>query len=224
MTVGETLGEALSRARGARRLVRGKEVAELLDLVGLAQTDAARYPSQFSGGQRQRIALARALAVRPELIIADEITSSLDVSTQAAILNLLKEIQSTRGVSYLFISHNLGLIRWMSQEVAVMHLGKIVEQGSTPEVFERPRHPYTRALIDAIPRLNAAPQESFHLEGEVPDPRHPPSGCRFHLRCPIGPTVIDGRAICETDEPDRLALVNPNHAACHFPLAAGERL
>lgn len=218
MTVGETLGEALSRARGTRRLVRGKEVADLLELVGLAQADAARYPSQFSGGQRQRIAIARALAVRPELIIADEITSSLDVSTQAAILNLLKELQSLRGVSYLFISHNLGLIRWMSREVAVMHLGKIVERGAASEVFDRPRHPYTRALIDAIPQLEAPQRRVFHLEGEVPDPRHPPSGCRFHLRCPVGPIVAEARGICETDEPDRLALVNPNRAACHFPL------
>jgi peptide/nickel transport system ATP-binding protein len=218
MTVGETLGEALSRAPGARRFVRGKEVAELLGLVGLAQSDETRYPSQFSGGQRQRIAIARALAVRPELIIADEITSSLDVSTQAAILNLLKDLQTLRGVSYLFISHNLGLIRWMSQEVAVMHLGKIVERGVATEVFDRPRHPYTRALIDAIPRLEAPKQRAFHLEGEIPDPRHPPPGCRFHLRCPIGPTVNEGRAICATDEPGRLAYVNPNRAACHFPL------
>ena len=222
MTVGESLSEVLARHHRTARGVRRSEVARLLDIVGLVEEDAQRYPSQFSGGQRQRIAIARALAVQPELIIADEVTSSLDVSIQASILNLLRTLQRTQDVSFLFISHNLGVVRWMSTRMAVMHLGKIVESGPTAETFERPRHPYTRSLIDAIPRLNGRGKEFACLEGEVPDPQSPPSGCRFHTRCPIGPRTRPDRAVCVDIEPDHLAAVNPNAAACHFPLGVAD--
>jgi oligopeptide/dipeptide ABC transporter ATP-binding protein len=222
MTLGELLMEVLARHHGARGATRRADVARLLETVGLAESDAPRYPTEFSGGQRQRIAIARALAVKPELIIADEITSSLDVSIQASILNLLRELQRTQHVSYLFISHNLGIVRWMSRRVAVMHLGKVVEEGLTSETFDTPRHPYTRALIDAIPRLTPRTDPLLHLEGEIPDPQNPPSGCRFHTRCPLGPRTHPERTVCAEVEPDELARVNANAAACHFPLGDQE--
>jgi oligopeptide/dipeptide ABC transporter ATP-binding protein len=221
MTVGEMLGEVLARHHGSRGPSRRAEIAELLDLVGLSEADAERYPGQFSGGQRQRIAISRALAVQPELVIADEVTSSLDVSIQASILNLLRKLQRTRRVSFLFISHNLGVVRWMSRRVAVMHLGQIVEEGLTADVFRSPRHPYTRALVDAIPRVGVLAAGRLPLEGDVPDPHHPPSGCRFHTRCPVGPVARPDRAICATEIPDPRILGNPNAAACFFPLDAG---
>jgi peptide/nickel transport system ATP-binding protein len=218
MTIGEILEEAIARHHRMTRSARRAEVHSLLELVGLSRADELLYPAQFSGGQRQRVAIARALAVRPELIIADEITASLDVSIQASILNLLRDVQAARDVSYLFISHNLGVVRWASRRVAVMHLGKIVEAGETEAVFRAPRHPYTRALVDAIPRLGGGVRPRLTLEGDVPDPHAPPSGCRFHTRCPVGPLARPERVICTTDEPDVRAATNPNAAACHFPL------
>jgi oligopeptide/dipeptide ABC transporter ATP-binding protein len=224
MTVGETIAEAVTahRAIGARRTVT--ETARLLDLVGIDARSVEKYPHQFSGGQRQRIAIARALAVEPEILICDEVTSSVDVSVQANILNLLKDLQRTLRLSYLFISHNLSVVRYMSDAVSVMYLGRIVEHAPTHVLFARPRHPYTRALIDAIPRMvSGAAAERVRLAGDLPDPRFPPQACRFHTRCPIGPLAHPERAICREVDPHEAGGDEAAFAACHFPLEAAPR-
>jgi oligopeptide/dipeptide ABC transporter ATP-binding protein len=163
-----------------------ERVVSLLESVGMGRQHLYRYPHQFSGGQRQRISIARALALDPEFIVLDEPTSALDVSVQAQILNLLHDLQQQRGLTYLFISHDLGVVRLMSDRIAVMYLGRLVEQGTSDELFETPRHPYTQALLAANPDLSADPDvEMKGLEGIVPDPANPPQGCRFHTRCPV---------------------------------------
>jgi oligopeptide/dipeptide ABC transporter ATP-binding protein len=163
-----------------------ERTVQLLEQVGLGRQHLFRYPHQFSGGQRQRISIARALALDPELIILDEPTSSLDVSVQAQILNLLHKLQQQRGLAYLFITHNLSVVRHMADRIVVMYLGKVVEAGDTAAIFERPQHPYTRALLAASPDLtDDVDVEMPTLEGTVPDPAHPPQGCRFHTRCPV---------------------------------------
>lgn len=220
MTVGETIGEAITTHRRVSARSRALEVARLLEMVGLNPGVVTRYPHQFSGGQRQRIAIARSLAVGPEVLICDEVTSSVDVSVQANILNLLKELQKRLGLSYLFISHNLSVIRYMSDVVAVMYLGKVVERASAVDLFARPRHPYTRALIDSIPRaISRLTRDRVRLSGDLPDPRHPPQGCRFHTRCPFGPLVQPDRVICRDIDPHTTLVPGPHVAACHFPLA-----
>jgi peptide/nickel transport system ATP-binding protein len=164
---------------------RSRRVAEILEQVGLARDSVDRYPHEFSGGQRQRIAIARALAVRPRLIICDEPTSALDVSVQAQILNLLKSLQKELRLSYLFITHNIAVVEYLAHEVAVMYLGRIVERGTVDEVLREPKHPYTRALLAAVPKIEAGgTREVIRLEGELPSPVNPPSGCHFHPRCP----------------------------------------
>jgi oligopeptide/dipeptide ABC transporter ATP-binding protein len=160
-------------------------VVSLLESVGLWRAHLYRYPHQFSGGQRQRISIARALALDPEFIVLDEPTSALDVSVQAQILNLLYDLQRERGLTYLFISHDLGVVRLMSDRIAVMYLGKIAEQGTARELFEDPRHPYTEALLAANPDINVEKSGMKGLHGHVPDPANPPAGCRFHTRCPV---------------------------------------
>jgi oligopeptide/dipeptide ABC transporter ATP-binding protein len=162
-----------------------ERVVSLMESVGLWRNHLYRYPHQFSGGQRQRIAIARALALDPEFIVLDEPTSALDVSVQAQILNLLYELQRERGLTYLFISHDLGVVRLMSDRIAVMYLGKVAEQGTARELFEDPRHPYTEALLAANPDINAKESTMKGLHGHVPDPANPPEGCRFHTRCPV---------------------------------------
>ena len=214
MVVGEMLDEAL-RNRGTRREMRASESERILQLVGLSRKVLTRYPHQFSGGQRQRVAIARALAVGPQLIIADEVTSALDVSVQATILNLLKELQRELGLSYLFISHDLSVVRYMSDQVAVMYLGRVVESAPVEEIFDRPCHPYTRGLIGSIPQLHAK-RIKAPIVGDLPDPRNPPHGCRFHPRCPIGPLVDATRTICLEQDPSQKAWQREHHAACHF--------
>jgi len=155
----------------------------LLDQVGLARNAKWRYPHEFSGGQRQRIAIARALAVSPQLLICDEPTSALDVSVQAQILNLLKSLQRDLNLSYLFITHNLGVVEYIAHEVCVMYLGRIVERGTAEEVLRSPKHPYTKALLSAVPRIDGEGRERIRLEGDMPSPANPPPGCHFAPRC-----------------------------------------
>ena len=159
-------------------------VARVLERVGMGEEALLRYPHEFSGGQRQRICIARALAVEPDFIVCDEATSALDVSVQASILNLLKSLQQEMGLTYLFITHDLSVVEYLSDRVAVMYVGQIVEENDTAELFARPRHPYTEALLRSAPRLDPDQRELVSLEGDVPSPMHPPAGCRFHPRCP----------------------------------------
>jgi len=184
MTVGEIVGRPMAIHRLVDPSQRDERVAQLLESVGLQREHLYRYPHEFSGGQRQRIGIARALATQPKLIVADEPTSALDVSVQAQILNLMRQLQKVFGLTYLFISHNIGVIRHISDRVAVMYLGKIVEMGEKRALFQSPKHPYTRALLTAVPSLDPRrKREEVILEGDVPSPIRPPSGCRFHTRC-----------------------------------------
>jgi oligopeptide/dipeptide ABC transporter ATP-binding protein len=189
----------------------GERVEGLLGDVGLKADVANKYPHQLSGGQRQRVGIARALAVQPSLIIADEAVSSLDVSIQAQILKLMKDLQREHRLSYIFISHDLGVVKYMSHRIAVMYLGEIVEVADADELYRRPLHPYTRALMSATPSLTRKTNRIV-LEGEPPDPARPPSGCEFHPRCPMA------QSICSEDDPALHEWLPNRLAACHFAL------
>jgi oligopeptide/dipeptide ABC transporter ATP-binding protein len=212
MTVGQMLEEPLFLHSLHTRNTK-KRVEELLNLVGLAPEHARRYPHQFSGGQRQRIGIARALAVEPRLIVCDEAVSALDVSIQAQIVNLLEDLQARLGLTYLFIAHDLSVVRHISDRIAVMYLGKIVELADRKALYEDPLHPYTKALLSAVPIPDPAleaTRERTVLRGEVPSPLNPPSGCVFHPRCPI---AVDR---CSAEIPP-LREIKPGHwAACHL--------
>jgi peptide/nickel transport system ATP-binding protein len=211
LTVGSMLTEALTIHKLARGRAARDRVAELLRLVGLAPDHARRYPHEFSGGQRQRIGVARALAVSPKLIVADEPVSALDVSIQAQIINLLRDLQRKMGLTYLFIAHDLSVVEHISNRVAVMYLGKIVELATSEALYAEPRHPYTVSLLSAIPIPDPRRRKQrIVLKGDVPSPAKPPSGCRFHPRC------FMAREICSREEPP-LRQVKPGHwSACHF--------
>jgi len=183
-------------------------VADLLQHVGLSGADASRFPHQFSGGQRQRISIARALASQPEFLVCDEPTSALDVSVQAQVLNIMRDLQRERGLTYLFISHNLAVVRHVSDEVGVMYLGRLVELAPKAELFARPRHPYTRMLLDAIPDIRMTGRARTPVQGEVPNPLNPPAGCAFHPRCP------HANARCASERPS-LQLLKGIRVACH---------
>jgi len=184
------------------------QVTTLLESVGLSSQDLSKYPHQFSGGQRQRISIARALATAPEFLVCDEPTSALDVSVQAQVLNIMKDLQRARGLTYLFISHNLAVVRHVSDKVGVMYLGQIVELADKHALFGNPQHPYTRMLLDAIPQLKKTGHSRTPVQGEVPNPLHPPSGCSFHPRCPLA------RERCKTERPSLLNLKGIQ-IACH---------
>ncbi len=203
MTVGDIVGEPLEIHNLARGKDKVRRVQELLEVVGLSPYHANRYPHEFSGGQRQRIGIARALAVNPKLIICDEPVSALDVSIQAQVLNLLQELQKEFGLTYLFIAHDLSVVKHISDRIAVMYLGRIVEVGTTDQLFENPQHPYTEALLSAVPIPDPAMRrERIILPGDVPSPVNPPKGCRFHTRC------LYAQPSCSVDDP---ALVDYSH-------------
>jgi oligopeptide transport system ATP-binding protein len=212
MTVDDIIGEALDiHQLTDTKTARRKRIAELLQAVGLNADHARRYPHEFSGGQRQRVGIARALAVEPQLIVCDEPVSALDVSVQAQIINLLRDLQQERGMAYLFIAHDLAVVEHISRRVMVMYLGKIVEQAAASKIISAPRHPYTQALISAVPEADPdARRQRIILPGDVPSPIHPPAGCPFHPRCPIA------EARCQTEAP-RLDESLPGHlTACHL--------
>jgi oligopeptide/dipeptide ABC transporter ATP-binding protein len=211
-TVGRTLSEVIEVHRLRERRDWSSRVGELLEMVRLRPALASRYPHQLSGGQRQRVGIARALAVEPEVLVLDEPVSALDVSVQSGIMNLLSQLRDELDVAYVFISHDLGMVRHISDRIAVMYLGRVVESGPWEPVSDRPLHPYTVALQEAVPIADPEVEASRYVagvEGEVPDPANPPPGCPFHPRCPLAEDV------CRNVRPDLLPLVENHHAACH---------
>jgi oligopeptide/dipeptide ABC transporter ATP-binding protein len=222
--VGSIIGEPFAVHKTTTSAARKRTVQDLMERVGLNPEHYNRFPAEFSGGQRQRIGVARALALRPKLIIADEPVSALDVSIQAQILNLLADLQQEYGLSYLFIAHDLEVVRHVSDQVMVMYLGRVAEIGPSDPVYDSPRHPYTAALLSAAPAADpdsAARRQRIILTGDVPSPVNPPSGCRFHPRCP------KAQDRCSQEEPSlesKLGDVATHRAACHFPVHPGEDL
>jgi oligopeptide transport system ATP-binding protein len=211
MTIGSIVGEPLEIHKIAKGAEKEERVASLLQKVGLRAEDMRKYPHEFSGGQRQRIGIARALALNPKLIICDEPVSALDVSIQAQVINLLGDLQEEFGLSYLFIAHNLNVVEHISNRVAVMYLGKIVELASDKDLYENPQHPYTEALLSAVPIPDpTVKKKRIILEGDVPSPINPPSGCHFHTRCPYK------EKICEEVEPVFKDIGGGHWVACHL--------
>ncbi|MCO5970176.1 ATP-binding cassette domain-containing protein [Actinoallomurus sp. WRP9H-5] len=222
--VGAIIGDPFDIHGIADGAERKRRVQELMELVGLNPEHYNRFPAEFSGGQRQRIGVARALALKPKLIVCDEPVSALDVSIQAQVINLLKDLQDELGLTYIFIAHDLSVVEYVSDRVAVMYLGKITENAESEELYAKPRHPYTNALLSAASVADpdeAAKRERIILTGDVPSPIKPPSACRFHPRCP------KAQPICSTEEPELIVREgdDADHlTACHFPVQLGEHL
>jgi len=217
--IGESIGEGLRIHHLGNRTERVAKVRRMMDLVGLAPYHARRYPHEFSGGQRQRIGIARALVLEPDLLVCDEPVSALDVSIQAQVLNLLRELQRELGLTYLFIAHNMGVVEHISDRVAVMYLGRIAELADRQEIFLRPRHPYAQALLSAIPVPDPERKRMrIILRGDVPSPVNPPAGCRFHPRCQLRQALGNPeRCAIEPPELEAIEATRPDHvAACHF--------
>lgn len=211
MTVADIIGEALPAHGVTGKTEITSRVKETLEMCGLTSEHGNRYPHEFSGGQRQRVGIARALALRPKLIIADEPVSALDVSIQAQIINLLQDLQAQLGLTYVFISHDLSVVRHISSRVGVMYLGRLAELGTARELYSNPLHPYTQALLSAVPVANPlAKRERIILQGDVPSPANPPPGCAFSPRCP---KVMD---ICKTVRPEMTTVTDSHRAACHL--------
>lgn len=213
MSVGDIIGEPLVVHHLVKRKEYKEQVEELMNMVELEPRMAPRYPHEFSGGQRQRIGIARALATRPKFIVCDEAVSALDVSIQAQIVKLLRELKEELGLTYLFIAHDLSVVRYISDRVAVMYLGKIVEITDSDELYNNPVHPYTQALLSAVPIPSPEVDRQrtrIILSGDVPSPLHPPAGCRFHTRCPVA------QAMCRESEPELKDVGKEHWAACHL--------
>ena len=212
--VGDLVAEPLRIHTNLSEAEIGRRVAELFDIVGLLPDHVGRYPHEFSGGQRQRVGIARAIALNPDLVVLDEPVSALDVSVQAQIVNLLADLQEKLNLTYIFIAHDLSVVRQVSTRIAVMYLGSVVEEGPAEEVFSTPAHPYSQALISAVPVVETTPggtRKRILLTGDVPSPLNPPSGCRFHPRCPVA------QDRCRTERPEAVAFGNGRKVACHFP-------
>jgi peptide/nickel transport system ATP-binding protein len=213
MTVEELIGEPLVVHKLASGKKLREEVMELMKLVGLGEHQLKRFPHEFSGGQRQRIGIARALALKPKVIVCDEAVSALDVSIQAQILNLLKKLQRELGLTYVFIAHGLPAVRHISDRIGVMYLGRMVELSNRDEIFEKPLHPYTQALLDSVPIPDPKLRKEHQLiEGEIPNPSNPPSGCHFHPRCPYATDR------CRQEDPEYREIMPKHFVACHHPL------
>ncbi len=210
-TVEKIVGEPIVTHERVTAPVLRERVVDLLTAVGLSAEHVDRLPAQFSGGQRQRIALARALAGNPRLLVADEPVSALDVSVQAQVINLMRDLHERQRMAILFISHNLAVVHHLCERVGILYLGKLVEIGPVDEVFSRPLHPYTRALLDAIPEPDPHPSRLVTLKGEIPSPIAPPAGCHFHPRCPRA------KALCSQEAPKLADKGGGRHVACHFP-------
>ena len=210
MTVGELIVEPLVVHDVGDTVSQERKLRDLLDRVGLSLWQAGRFPHELSGGQRQRVCIARALALDPALLVLDEAVSALDVSVQAQTLNLLAELRRDLGLTYLFISHDLGVVHHISDRVAVMYLGQIVEIGSRHIIFSAPSHPYTQALLNSVPSAKKGRKSFFTIQGDIPSPANPPPGCRFHTRCPI---AVAG---CRTDPPQLRALADGRQVSCHL--------
>lgn len=211
MLIKDIIGEPLDVQAGLKQSEIIPKVKELLDMVGLPKDAVFKYPHEFSGGQRQRIAIARALALMPKLIVLDEPTSSIDILSQAQILDLLENIKNEFDLTYIVISHDLSVVNYMSNKIAVMYLGKIVEYGESKLIFDNPKHPYTKALFDAIPDIDSENIEDITtLEGNVPSAINPPEGCSFHTRCPMA------EEICKKEEPEEVTLKDGRKVSCHF--------